>query len=73
MFQSVLEQRLQEDTGIDPPSPPRFQIKVQHKDGSQIDVEITARFIRDDAGKPVGLIGTTRDVRDRGGPVMKIG
>ncbi len=42
-----------------------FISKQIHKNGSIIPVEITFTFIRDDYGKAIGIIGTSRDISER--------
>ena len=45
---------------------PPITIDIQHlkKDGSIIWCEVKAGFLRDDSGRPTGLIGVTRDITD---------
>lgn len=42
-----------------------LQLKHRRKDGSLFDVEIRVSFVRDESGRPIGLVGVTRDVSDR--------
>lgn len=42
-----------------------MELEVGRKDGSTIWVEMSMRFLRDECGQPVGLLGVTRDVSDR--------
>lgn len=41
------------------------EIEQYHKDGSIIIVEMTVTFLRDDEGKPVGILGISRDISER--------
>ena len=48
--------------------PRRFrtvQIELRHRDGSTVWVETTATFLRDDAGRPTGIIAVSRNIQDR--------
>ncbi|MGD0777894.1 MAG: PAS domain S-box protein [Candidatus Solibacter sp.] len=42
-----------------------FETEHLRKDGSSFSVEISGTFLWSDDGKPVGLIGTTRDIAER--------
>lgn len=42
-----------------------LEIQQVAKDGSLIDVEVTATWVYDDRGNPVGLQGSMRDIRKR--------
>jgi PAS domain S-box-containing protein len=50
-----------------PPSDTRFilELQVRHKDGHPLWTENSIHFIRDENGKPVSLMGETRDVTQR--------
>ena len=41
------------------------EIQQIRKDGSYVWTEISVRFIRDDNGNPVGVLGMTRDISER--------
>lgn len=41
------------------------EYRVRHKDGRWLDVEDRAMLLRDDAGKPVKMVGCTVDVTER--------
>jgi PAS domain S-box-containing protein len=41
------------------------EIERYHKDGSTRWTEITMRFLRDDSGKPVGVMGISHDITER--------
>lgn len=45
--------------------PPIFALELVRRDGTLIPVEARIRFIRDQAGKPVGFQGIYRDITDR--------
>jgi len=42
-----------------------FEVEVNCKDGSTIPVEMKAAFLRGLVGQPIGILGITRDVRER--------
>jgi PAS domain S-box-containing protein len=42
-----------------------LELEMKCKDGSTVWTESTARFVRDTEGRPVGLIGTARNVTQR--------
>jgi PAS domain S-box-containing protein len=42
-----------------------LELEMIRKDGSSAWGEVTASFILDDAGKPVGVLGVTRDITER--------
>lgn len=43
----------------------KFDTEVLSKDGRRIPCELSARVIRDDCGKPVGICGIGRDISER--------
>ncbi len=45
-------------------TPETFEIRMLRKDGTEIDVEITANLILDDDKEPLGFQGTTRDITE---------
>ena len=48
--------------------PHRFrtvEIELRHRDGSTVWVETTATFLRDDTGRPTGIIAVSRNIEDR--------
>jgi len=51
--------------GVDPKRSKTFEIQQKNKDGSSSWVEATMTFIRDDVGRPVGILGVSRDVHKR--------
>lgn len=46
-------------------APFSLELEQIHKDGSTFPVEITARFLRDGNGNPIGITGITRDISER--------
>ena len=42
-----------------------MELQQYAKDGSVIDIEVTTTWILDDKGEPVGIQGSTRDIRKR--------
>jgi PAS domain S-box-containing protein len=42
-----------------------FEVEANCKDGSTIPVEMKAAFLRGLVGQPIGILGITRDVRER--------
>lgn len=42
-----------------------MELEIYCKDGSTIWTEVTTSFVRDDSGRPTGIIGVTRDIRER--------
>jgi PAS domain S-box-containing protein len=42
-----------------------FEVELNCKDGSTVPVEIKATFLRGLVGQPVGVLGITRDIRER--------
>jgi PAS domain S-box-containing protein len=42
-----------------------FEVELNCKDGSTIPVEMKAAFLRGLVGQPIGILGITRDVRER--------
>jgi two-component system, cell cycle sensor histidine kinase and response regulator CckA len=51
--------------GIDPDRTNTLQAEEYRKDGSTVFVEINTKFMRDQSGRAVGLIGATRDITER--------
>ncbi len=63
---AVLEELMAEQTGnADPHRSRTAEGETYRKDGSRLWVEITASFLRDQQGKPTGLMGITRDITER--------
>ena len=42
-----------------------MELQQYAKDGSVIDIEVTVTWILDEKGEPVGIQGSTRDIRKR--------
>lgn len=61
---SELEDQLSRPDHLRSPSQV-LELRQYTKDGSIIDIEATTTWILDDAGQPVGLQGSTRDISDR--------
>jgi len=59
------ELSLENIDGIDPDRSRTMELEQYCKDGSTVWAEITARFLRDDSGKPIQILGITRDISDR--------
>jgi PAS domain S-box-containing protein len=48
-----------------PPDPPLLELEEFHKDGTIIHTESARQVLRDEAGRPTGMMGLTRDVSAR--------
>ncbi|HOT44748.1 MAG TPA: PAS domain S-box protein [Spirochaetota bacterium] len=59
------QMELEKSRGADPDRNVVLLLKHRRKDGSLFDVEIRASFIRDESGKPAGIVGIARDVTER--------
>jgi diguanylate cyclase (GGDEF)-like protein/PAS domain S-box-containing protein len=42
-----------------------LELEMYHKDGSTVWTEMTVTFLRDEEGRPTGLMGVTRDISER--------
>jgi two-component system cell cycle sensor histidine kinase/response regulator CckA len=63
---ALLEELALESTqGINPTRSKILEFEEYCKDGSTIWTENTLTFLRDNKGKPVGILGVTRDVSER--------
>jgi|GEM_PF-2267899 len=51
--------------GLDPDRFVSLDMEAYRADGSTVWVENTARFLRDDSGKPVSILGVARDISER--------
>jgi PAS domain S-box-containing protein len=49
----------------DPKRTRRMEIEQANKDGSAIWVEVQASFLRDEQGRPVGIMGVSRDITEK--------
>ncbi|MBP7738193.1 MAG: PAS domain S-box protein [Spirochaetes bacterium] len=56
---------LENGEGVDPSRHVVLQLRQRRKDGSLFDVEVRASFLRDDSGKPSGIVGIARDITER--------
>ncbi len=57
--------RMDGKAGVDPDRSWRIEFQLRHKDGHPVWVEAESMFTRDKQGRPVGIIGFTRDVTER--------
>lgn len=67
---TTLREQLQEEFArnretSDPNRPVVMNTEIVHKDGSVIDAEVVASFIHDEDDNVVGILGVTRDIRER--------
>jgi PAS domain S-box-containing protein/putative nucleotidyltransferase with HDIG domain len=63
---AIVEELVLEETGkADPRRSRTAEGETYRKDGSKLWVEITASFLRDQDGKPIGIMGITRDITKR--------
>ncbi len=64
---SVLSEELENEKKgtMDPDRTRTLELEEFRKDGSTISTEITCRFLRDDDGKPTGIMGMSRDISRR--------
>jgi len=51
--------------GADPNRSAKMELEMYCKDGSTIWTEMSMVFLRDSDGKPVGILGVTRDITER--------
>lgn len=51
--------------GVDPDRTIKLELEYYHKDGSTVWMECVVSAIRDNAGKPVGIYGVSRNITDR--------
>lgn len=65
MFE-ILHEELEneEKPGIDPERTRTIDIQALKKDGSLTDLSVHAKFLRDESGKPVAIIGVARDITE---------
>lgn len=58
----AIELSRDEEAGLDPGRQAIMEVEQIHKDGHRYWTEGTASFIRDERGKAVGILGSTRDI-----------
>ncbi|MCJ7811084.1 MAG: PAS domain S-box protein, partial [Dehalococcoidia bacterium] len=51
--------------GVDPNRATKLELEMYCKDGSTIWTEMNMTFLRDSDGKPVGILGVTRNISER--------
>jgi signal transduction histidine kinase len=62
----LVEELTREDhDGVEPNRSPTLDIQQYCKDGSASWAEVTTTFLRNEAGRPVGNLGVTRDIAER--------
>jgi PAS domain S-box-containing protein len=57
--------RIDGKKGVDPSRSWSIEFELRHKDGHPVWVEAKSTFMRDKQGRPIGIIGFTRDVTER--------
>ncbi|MBN2079239.1 MAG: SpoIIE family protein phosphatase [Spirochaetes bacterium] len=62
---AILRDELRHDAGRDPLRTHSLVTRERHRDGSMVDVEINVSFIRDQRGRPVSILGVSRDFTER--------
>ncbi|MGD0822793.1 MAG: PAS domain S-box protein, partial [Desulfomonilia bacterium] len=65
--QVLSEELAKENSGeaIDPDRPRTMEFELIRKDGNTVWIEFTATFRRDDEGKPMDILGVSRDITER--------
>jgi PAS domain S-box-containing protein len=64
----TLAEELEKERSLDTLDPKRSMVlELEHpcKGGGAVPVEIKMTFLRDEAGQPVGILGVTRDIKER--------
>jgi len=61
----LLKEELARDANSDPQRSRMVEMPLPCKDGSIMWAEIKVSFLRDEKGKPVGILGVSRDVTER--------
>ncbi|MFH1061084.1 MAG: response regulator [Pseudomonadota bacterium] len=59
------ELALEGQAGVEPNRVRTLEVQQSHADGSYHWAEATVTFIRDEAGRPAGIVGVTRDISER--------
>lgn len=64
---AALRQELERDgrENLDPKRSRTFEIQQRNVDGAYVWVEATVTFLRDEDGRPVGVLGVSRDIHQR--------
>ncbi len=64
---AILDEELRRDQQpeVDPKRYRTVEIELRHRDGSYFWTEGSMTFMRDPDGKPTGVLGVTRDIRER--------
>ena len=67
MATNVLAEELARDNSadVDPGRKKQLEIEYYHKDGHTFWGEVSVSFLRDDEGRPTGILGVTRDITAR--------
>ena len=61
----LLEEELVNDHLADPSRSRTLEMEQFHKDGSIVWTEVSMSFIRDQSGRPISVLGVTRDISER--------
>ncbi|MDY6917744.1 MAG: PAS domain S-box protein [Chloroflexota bacterium] len=61
----VEELAKEHEPGNDPTRVRSLEVETSRKDGSTVWTELTVTFLRDDDGRPMGVLGITRDISER--------
>jgi PAS domain S-box-containing protein len=64
MSKALEEEKISDQTLTRGDSPP-IDLRLKHMNGSTIQVEITRTFLRDESGKPIGVLGVVRNIEER--------
>ncbi|MGD2271636.1 MAG: ATP-binding protein [Desulfobacterales bacterium] len=59
------ELALEETATVDPFRSRTLEMQAYNKEGSKFWLEVTASFLRDDNGKPIRILGVSRDISER--------
>jgi len=64
---AALRKELERDgrEGVDPKRSRTFEIQQRNGDGAYVWVEATVTFLRDEGGRPMGILGVSRDIHKR--------